>query len=146
MWGVGERRDNQGLCSHFRGPLPFNLKSHPLPPAICLTHPEAFQPPCPCPSPHPHQQGPSNGHTCPCPQRKTRIWLSADIEVPNRRGTSGVAAGGGGGKQLPHLSSATSAHLWPAWPGIHGSSAVHVVGSVASFVSLLPLSIFRGQR
>lgn len=125
--GGGKKRQPEIMLA-FQGSPSLQPSVSPLPLAICLTYPEALQPSCPFPSPHPHQQGPSNGHTCPCPQRKTSIWLSADTEVPNRRGTSGVAAGGGGGKQLPRLSSATSVHPWSAWPGIHGCSAMHVEG------------------
>lgn len=93
---VLERRDKRGLCPMAGVPLPCSLLSHPSPGHLS-DPPRGTSAFLSFPFLHPHQEGPSNGHSHACPQRRTPRWLFADPEVPARNRASGgwgrVAAG-----------------------------------------------------
>lgn len=73
---------------------------------------------------HPHQEGPFNGHSSACPQKRTPRWLFADPEVQQGTGPLGCAPGWQQGTEeqaSARLSPAASAHPPSAWPGLHDS-------------------------
>lgn len=86
--------------------MPWILPHHP---AVYLTHQEAAWPSRPSPRP-PHQEGLSNGHAAHALRRQAAGSVLTQ-KCPPGEGPpeAGGAAGGGRGRQPPHLSPAPSA-------------------------------------